>query len=324
MSISLPDPKNVLPHWLDETKSLFYNTWFHAQRTGSGNKKFLSASFKVSDVDDILDLNTMADVSFTKTVVKWLNKQRVEKNMVPGYITGYTNASGKQRNFHITYRFEGEDLVVNGSNIQYQDFGIQFRWKSPFLVIRIDLALEMGWFKRKNPPASDPRFDLELGPNLVMELRDEVLLTPPDLKYRWGSNGSGSQVQITHTYWFIQRAGDGSLSDYVQLSTSVNWRFINLNHSFKNVLGPSAHSLLVYSDVGGSGVVGNQVTDLLCQVEYKREGKGSYYFEPLHVQYIPVRKDTVDIIETQVAETSGKLVEFGKGNTIVTLHFKQT
>ena len=65
-----------------------------------------------------------------------------------------------------------------------KDFGIKFRWKSPFFVIQIDLALEMGWFKRKNPPASDPRFDLELGPNLVVELRDEVLPTPPDLKYR--------------------------------------------------------------------------------------------------------------------------------------------
>ena len=70
-------------------------------------------------------------------------------------------------------------------------------------------------------------------------------------------------------------------------------------------------------------VVGNQVTDLLREVNYKREGKGSQYFEPTHIQYIPVRKDVIDIIETQVAETTGELVEFGKGNTIVTLHFKK-
>ena len=55
-AISLPDLKNVLPHWLDETKSLFYNTLYHAWRSGASNKRFLSASFKVSDVDDILDL----------------------------------------------------------------------------------------------------------------------------------------------------------------------------------------------------------------------------------------------------------------------------
>ena len=107
------------------------------------------------------------------------------------------------------------------------------------------------------------------------------------------------------------------------LSMSCNWRFINLNSSFKNVTASSKRSLFVYSDVGGSGVVGNQVTDLLREVNYKREGKGTQYFEPLHIQYIPVRKDLIDIIETQVAETTGQLTKFGEGNTIVTLHFKQ-
>ena len=90
------------------------------------------------------------------------------------------------------------------------------------------------------------------------------------------------------------------------------------------VVGVSSRPLFIYSDVGSSGVVGNQVTDLLREVNYKREGKGSQYFEPLHIQYIPVRKDTIDIIETQVAETSGQLARFGEGNTIVTLHFKKT
>ena len=89
------------------------------------------------------------------------------------------------------------------------------------------------------------------------------------------------------------------------------------------MIGSSKRSLFVFSDAGGSGVVGNQVTDLLREVNYKREGKGYQYFEPLHIQYIPVCKDVVDIIETEVAETKGELVQFGEGNTIVTLHFKK-
>ena len=137
----------------------------------------------MSDVHDVLDLNNMTGVGFMKTVIEWLNKQRVEKNMVPGYITGYTNADGKQLNFYITYRLEGEDLVVDGTNIEYHDFGRIFRWKSPILMIRIDLALDMGWFKRKNPPPDDPRFGLELGPNPIMELRDGTLPTSGDLRY---------------------------------------------------------------------------------------------------------------------------------------------
>ena len=207
--------------------------------------------------------------------------------------------------------------------MEYHDFGRSLRWKSPSFVIRIDLALEMGWFKRKNPPPDDPRYSLELGPNLVLELRDGVLPTPGDLRYKRNKDGTGGEAQVTDTYWFIQRVDDGSLIDYVQLSLSVNWRFINLNHSFRNVLGPSARSLLVYSDVGSSSGVGNQVTDLLREVDYRREGKGSYYFEPTHLQYIKLRKEVVDIIDVQVAETTGELVEFGKGNTIVTLQFKK-
>ena len=52
--------------------------------------------------------------------------------------------------------------------------------------------------------------------------------------------------------------------------------------------------------------------DLLREENYKREGKGSQYFEPLFIQYISVRKALLDIIE---------LVKFGEGNTTVTLNF---
>ena len=322
-SISLPDPKNVLPPWLTEVEPLIYDSWFYAWEKGTGPKRFAAANFRISDVNDILDVNNMTGVNFMKTVIEWLNKQRTEKNMIPGYVTGYTNESGEKKEFFPTYRFKGEDLVVDGTNIEYHDFGRVFRWKSPLLMIRIDLALEMGWFKRKEPAPSDPRFALELGPNLVMELRNYLLPTPGDLRYSYGPDGSPAQGQVTDTYWFIPRDSEGAMSPYVQMSLSVNWRFINLNHSFKNVLGPSSRSLIVYSDVGSSSVVGNQVTDLLREVDYKREGRGSYYFEPTHLQYIKVRKDVIDIIETQVSETDGELVKFGKGNTIVTLHFKK-
>ena len=70
--------------------------------------------------------------------------------------------------------------------------------------------------------------------------------------------------------------------------------------------------------------MGDQVTDLLREVNNKREGKGSQYFKPLHIQYIPVCKEVLDIIEVQVAETTGDLVKFGEGNTIVTLHFTRS
>ena len=56
---------------------------------------------------------------------------------------------------------------------------------------------------------------------------------------------------------------------------------------------------------------------------YKREGKGSLYFEPKHLQYKPLRKELLDIIQVQVAESTGQLVNFGRGITTVTFHFKK-
>ena len=72
-------------------------------------------------------------------------------------------------------------------------------------------------------------------------------------------------------------------------------------------------------------MVGNKVTDMLREINYVRRGDGAAYFEPIHVQYIPVRKPLLDIIETQIAETDGPLAQFkfGEGRTIVTLHFRR-
>ena len=49
--------------------------------------------------------------------------------------------------------------------------------------------------------------------------------------------------------------------------------------------------------------------DLLREENYKREGKGSQYFEPLFIQYISMPKELLEIIELQVAVTTGELVK---------------
>ena len=93
------------------------------------------------------------------------------------------------------------------------------------------------------------------------------------------------------------------------------------------MVGEPTRALHVYSDVAGSSIVGNRVTDLLREIQYKREGRGTMYFEPLNIQYMSLRNEVVEIIQIQVAETfgtGGDWVKFGEGNTIVTLPFKKT
>jgi len=45
-------------------------------------------------------------------------------------------------------------------------------------------------------------------------------------------------------------------------------------------------------------------------------------YEPSQIQYKPVRSNRLDIVEMQLAENDGKLVDFASGVTSVTLHFK--
>ena len=68
-------------------------------------------------------------------------------------------------------------------------------------------------------------------------------------------------------------------------------------------------------------MVGNRITDLLREIKY--HPKETTPFEPRHIQYLPVRNEVVEIVETQMAETNGDLVQFGEGHTILTLHFKK-
>ena len=79
--------------------------------------------------------------------------------------------------------------------------------------------------------------------------------------------------------------------------------------------------LFVHRNMGTSSMVGNQVSNLLREIKYRTHE--TTHFEPQHIQYLPVRSKLVEIVETQVTETNGDLLAFGKGQTLLTLHFKK-
>jgi len=68
-------------------------------------------------------------------------------------------------------------------------------------------------------------------------------------------------------------------------------------------------------------MVGNRITDLLREIKY--HSRNTVHFEPMHIQYLPVQNERMAIVETQMAEINGDLVQFGEGHTILTLHFKR-
>ena len=115
------------------------------------------------------------------------------------------------------------------------------------------------------------------------------------------------------------------------LYTYVNWRFLYLRQAFAQAVWTSSQmavvssqTLLVYSDVVRSNAVGDMEHPLIQQVPYKDDGSGSFYFEPQQVQWMPLGRPYLDVIEVQIGSSQRALVNFGSGKTIITFRFRRT
>ena len=194
----------------------------------------------------------------------------------------------------------GECLIDNSSTCTTIKINNGTRY--PKLTVGLELAKKMRWIMRGRLDNGQPGY--VLGPHLRKEFPAGVVSTAVDVQQ---PNNNGERR-------FYKIDNDG-----LHLSSYFNWVFVNLDESYDRTFGSTRRPLHVYSSAGQSTVMGNQVTDLLREVPYALPER---YFEPRHVQYLPLRTDVIDIIETQVAENTGELVNFESGVTSVTLHFK--
>ena len=246
-------------------------------------------------------------VTFMKSYLRWIAKTMNYAYL--GQFGATDTESGKKT--CPTFVWEGEDLLLDNSNVNRYKYVVSSTETMfvPHFAIHHVMAEKMGWFEKKKQ-----RGQWITGRNLNMEFINGVVPSKQNIELK---NAEGDLE-------YYQTTVDKNGTTWIWLSFSVNWRFVNLNVAFRSVVKEPSRSLHVYSDVAGSSIVGNRVTDLLREVMYKREGQGTIYFEPLHIQYIPLRNEVIEIIQTQVAETSGELVKFVEGNTTVTLQFKKT
>ena len=173
----------------------------------------------------------------------------------------------------------------------------------PKLSIGIELAEAMGWVVAGE--LDDGSKGYVLGPNLRKEFPTHIVPKAVDLVPRPTNNGDRIFYKID--------------PDVLHLSCFINWVFTDLDASFEKAFGNNQRPMYLYSGASQSMIVGNQVTYLIREVPYSLRDR---YFEPNQIQYLPVRSDALDIIETQVAEVDGQLVDFSPGVTSVTLHFK--
>ena len=182
-------------------------------------------------------------------------------------------------------------LLINGKRVY------------PQMNIGIELAKKMKWVKMGRLQNGQPGY--VLGPHLRKEFPKEFVPTATDLII--------AQNDGDETFYKID-------PDTLHLSCFINWVFTDLDRSYEEAFGHERRSLFVYSNVGQSMVTGNQVTDLLKQVRYDPD---VIDLQPRHILYLPVRTTFLDIVETQVSENDGRLVDFASGVTTITLHFKK-
>ena len=109
----------------------------------------------------------------------------------------------------------------------------------------------------------------------------------------------------------------------LHLSRMVEWQLNNLNAYFEKVVGTSKRTVMVYSDVVESSVVGSGKFPLLREVQLLRTGEGESTVERLHHQWIKVRGHQLEIVEVEITTPSGPLAILPPGKTLVTIGLKQ-
>ena len=105
---------------------------------------------------------------------------------------------------------------------------------------------------------------------------------------------------------------------YVRFYSFLNWYFSGLNEKFQHTYVDPKRTLYVYSDLAQTQLVSGRETDLLREVTISNSIKGRRLYEPLHLQYLPIRKNVFDTVEVGVSETDGTLTKF-RGQTILTI-----
>ena len=199
--------------------------------------------------------------------------------------------------------------------------------------IHLDIALKFGLLLDKTVGSV---VKYELGPNLqyLLPLSTYNASTQPvgrDFRkfYHW----EGEQYMAIQPNLMFGTTGSTTVDPlqvvtrkgvkFLQLSLMAEWHFNNLDESFEKVIGTRQRTVMVYSDLVESTVVGSGKFPLLREVQLLRTGNGESTAEPRHRQWIKVRGQHVEMLEVEIATTAGPLAILPPGKTLVTIGLKR-
>ena len=146
---------------------------------------------------------------------------------------------------------------------------------------------------------------------------------PSGSQFRQYYNWEGEQymgVNYTSNPFTITTADNVT---WLRLHMAFEWRLNNLDASFEKMVGTRKRTVMVYSDLVESTVVGSGKYPLLREVQLLRTGDGESTAEPLHHQWIKLRGQQLEMVEVEIASTGGTLAILSPGKTLVTVGLKQ-
>ena len=194
-------------------------------------------------------------------------------------------------------------------------------------VMDLEIAKRFGFVEK--PAGVDVGY--VIGPNLQFTFPTVTYTnqTPPDSTnpvHRTDYNWNGDHFVATQPTDLDSDIMDQMFEvngKRLHLSRMIEWQFNNLNASFEKIVGTSKRTVMVYSDLVESTVVGSGKYPLLREVQLLRTGEGESTAEPLHHQWIKLRGNQLDIVEVEIANTSGPLAILPPGKTLVTIGLKK-
>ena len=204
--------------------------------------------------------------------------------------------------------------LINQNNINMVEF-----------YINLDIAAKFGLVRRKTCKTGNNTSDFVLGPNLQYSLPTNTYDESTDpvgsefrKYYDWeGENYEG--VNYTSRAFTIMTA-DNVI--WLRMHMAFEGQLNNLDASFEKMVGTRKRTVMVYSDLVESTVVGSGKYPLLREVQLWKTGDGESTAEPLHHQWIKVRGQQKDILEVEIASTAGPLAVLPPGKTLVTIDLK--
>ena len=197
--------------------------------------------------------------------------------------------------------------------------------KTPWVTfeINLDLAIKFGLVIDKSSPT---KTNYIMGPNLtytlpVVEYNAQTPPTGSDQRspYNWEGKQFVNQKHEIDLFNVVSHGG----VKFLNLSLLVDWQLNHLNPAFEKMVGTRKRTVMVYSDLVESTVVGSGKFPLLREVQLLRTGEGESTAEPLHHQWIKVRGNQLEILEVEIASTAGPLAILPPGKTLVTIGLKR-